>query len=95
MACGARDGTPVHLEAAPIPHATINAIKILIFSSSNTTFRSESLFYPQYELVPPRPILNAKLVIAVRIKVPFTRVPDHARTYCRYLLGRVQKRGHH
>jgi hypothetical protein len=31
MACGARDGTPVHLEHAPIPNATVNAIKIFIF----------------------------------------------------------------
>jgi hypothetical protein len=32
-------------------------------------FRSECLFHPQYQLVPFGPMLNAKLVIAIRIEV--------------------------
>src|SRR5580658_4511319 len=58
----------------------------------STTFLSENLLHPQYDLVSLGPIPNAKLVIAIRIEEPLTRVPDHARTDRSYLLRRVLKR---
>lgn len=92
MACGAKDGTPVHLEAAPIPNATRNAITIFNFLPPSTTVGSEDFFHPEYDLVALRPIPDAKLVIAVCVEEPFPGVPYQARTYRRHLLRRVRER---
>lgn len=62
------------------------------FLPPRTTVRSEDLFHPEHDLVSLRPISGAKLVIAVCIEKPFTRVPYHARTYRPYLLRRVRER---
>src|SRR5271156_424268 len=75
IACGASDGIPVHLEPAPIPNATSNAMRIRIVSAP-----SKYLLYSQHELIALRPILHCKLVISIDVKEPLTRVPDHARS---------------
>src|SRR5271170_4610875 len=69
IACGASDGTPVHLEPAPIPNATTNAMRIRIVPAP-----SKDLLYSQHDLVALRPILHCKLVITIDVEGPLTRV---------------------